>query len=334
MIPILNLLDLCRGHSVFIQTHNFPDPDAITSAYGLQVLLRNFEIESIICYDGQIDKLSSLKVLSSCKITVYPIEEIQDRLTHDSMIILVDCQKNGGNTTNMTGRELACIDHHPTVEEIEYKYFDLRITGACASIISSYYQSLEIEPDRYVATALLYGLRMDTLQLSRGVTQFDLSAYTFLFDYADAKKLRKLENNNLEFSDLRAYGTAIENVRVFGCVGYSMVDFKCPDALVASISDFILSLVEVEVAVVFAKRSGGYKFSVRSERSDVHAGNLVHDALLGLGTGGGHSGMAGGFIEKELLTPNGENPEDKVLELFQKVIREKYPEVYLECEVK
>ena len=39
MRDLKKLVTLCQGHPVYIQTHNFPDPDAIASAYGLQKLL-------------------------------------------------------------------------------------------------------------------------------------------------------------------------------------------------------------------------------------------------------------------------------------------------------
>ena len=39
MNKLNDLVSLCRNHPVYIQTHNFPDPDAIASAYGLQKLL-------------------------------------------------------------------------------------------------------------------------------------------------------------------------------------------------------------------------------------------------------------------------------------------------------
>lgn len=35
---------------VFIQTHNFPDPDAIACAYGLSELLKAKGIDAEICY--------------------------------------------------------------------------------------------------------------------------------------------------------------------------------------------------------------------------------------------------------------------------------------------
>lgn len=38
------------------------------------------------------------------------------------------------------GEEVACIDHHPSFVPMEYRYRDIRPTGACATIIARYYQ--------------------------------------------------------------------------------------------------------------------------------------------------------------------------------------------------
>ena len=58
MSKLSDLVALCQGYPVYIQTHNFPDPDAIASAFGLQKLLGAYGVESRLCYDGKIDKLS------------------------------------------------------------------------------------------------------------------------------------------------------------------------------------------------------------------------------------------------------------------------------------
>ena len=88
------LLELCRGKKIFIQTHNFPDPDAIGASFGLQQLLQHFGIESQLCHEGQIDKLSARKMLNLCGIAMYPYAELEGSMTEGDMIILVDCQKN------------------------------------------------------------------------------------------------------------------------------------------------------------------------------------------------------------------------------------------------
>ena len=211
---------------------------------------------------------------------------------------------------------MACIDHHPTFVPTEYRYQDIRQTGACATIIAQYFQQLGRNPDQAVATALLYGLKMDTLQFTRGVTELDIEMFRFLFPLCDQEALMRLERNNMEFSDLKAYGAAIENIEIYDKVGISNIAFPCPDALIAILSDFILALQEVEVAVVFCHREDGIKFSVRSEDTAIHAGHLIHSALQGYGDGGGHAEMAGGMIRKENVHLLGKYPKNTVRELF------------------
>ncbi len=320
MSDFMRLVELCRGHRIYIQTHNFPDPDAIASAFGLQKLLELYEIKSELCYDGRIDKLSASKMLDVFQIQMHSYDNLRPKLRKDDYIICVDSQKHSGNVTDFVGDEVACIDHHPTFVEMEYQYQDIRITGACATLIAEYYELLGQKPEKDVATALLYGLKMDTLQFTRGVTELDIRMFGFLFSYSDQDKLSDIERNNMEFNDLKAYGAAIENIELYDNIGFSCIPFSCPDALIAILSDFILALVEVEVAIVYSYREDGVKFSVRSEDDGIHAGNLVHDALEEIGSGGGHAFMAGGLIRREQMEMLGRYPEDAIRDLFLKIL--------------
>lgn len=320
MNKLNDLIELCQGHPVYIQTHNFPDPDAIASAYGLQKLLGTYGVEPTLCYDGRIDKLSASKMLDAFNIQMLPYESLIADMRETDRIICVDTQKHAGNVTDFVGDEVACIDHHPTFVQMEYQYQDIRITGACATLIAEYYALSGNEPERDVATALLYGIKMDTLQFTRGVTEFDIKMFGFLFPRCDQKKLADLERNNMEFADLKAYGAAIESIELYDKVGFSSIPFSCPDALIAILSDFILALIEVEVAIVFSFREDGIKLSVRSEDPAIDAGSLLHMALKGIGNGGGHATMGGGFISKDRLPELGRYPKDYIRNLFLEVL--------------
>lgn len=320
MSQFSQLADLCRGHTVYIQTHNCPDPDAIASAFGLKKLLALYDIPSTLCYEGQIDKLSSSKMLDEFQIDLISYDELKGTMRPEDYIICVDSQKNSGNITDFVGDEVACIDHHPTFTPIEYRYQNLRITGACSTLIGEYFMELNQEPDSDTATALLYGLKMDTLQFTRGVTDADIRMFQFLFRFSNQEKLTRLEQNNMEFEDLKAYGAAIENIEIYGNVGFSYVPFSCPDAMIAILADFILSLVEVEVAIVSSRREDGIKLSVRSEIPEVHAGHLIRSALKGVGGGGGHAPMAGGCIKPENLPLLGQFPREYIRDRFLKVL--------------
>ena len=316
---IMDLINICKGHKVFIQTHNIPDPDAIGSAFGLQQLFKIHGIDATICYDGDIDKLSSSKMLDMFGIEMFADQDISSDMRAEDYIICVDSQKNSGNITDLVGDEIAAIDHHPTTEknaDVPYLYKDVRIVGACCTLITGYYQDLDLVPSVHVATALLYGLKMDTLQFSRGVKDEDIAAFAYLNDLADAQDLASLEMNNIEFSDLKSYGAAINNIQIFSYLGVSFIPFACPDTMVSIVADFILSLIEVEVAVIYCERPDGLKFSVRSERSDVNAGELISKALKGVGGGGGHATMAGGRIPAANVEKLGEFRNNAIIERF------------------
>lgn len=314
------LIDLLKGHKTYLQTHNFPDPDAIASAYGLQQFLKIYGIETELCYDGKIDKLATKRMIQEFKIDIKSFDEIHD-MEESDYIVTIDGQKYNANFTDLPGNEVACIDHHPTYKECTYRYKDVRIVGACSSLIAQYYVKSREKMSEDVATALMYGLRMDTASLTRGVTGLDIDMFSYLYKYADNNKITKFYINVMEMSDLKAYGAAIENIKIKVQVGFAHIPFECNDALIAMISDFILSLNEVNCSIVYANRDSGYKLSVRSIDENTHAGKLTSEALRNIGDGGGHAAMAGGVIYAESIK-NIEIPIENVIEdRFIKCIR-------------
>lgn len=293
-----DLVELLKNHTVYIQTHNFPDPDAIASAFGLQAFLKHYGVESTLCYYGKIDKFSTKRMLTTFGIDIYGKEELS-AMTDGDYIVNVDSQKHNANVMDFIGDEVACIDYHPTFIEADYQYKDIRIVGACATLIAEYFQTCDIPVNADVAAALCYGIKIDTADFTRGVTDLDVTMFAFLYRYADKDKFSSMFANTMEFNDLKAYGAAIENIQICDHTGFSYIPFDCPDALAGMISDFILALNVVDVSVVYISRDNGLKFSVRSEAKEINAGKVTCDALKGIGSGGGHQAMAGGAVYKE-----------------------------------
>ena len=295
MNKLLELLECLTNEHVIVQMHNYPDQDALASAMGLKVLLEAKGKKVTIGYEGIIDKENTLKMIELLEIEIYPRAEL--RLTKEDEIIIVDGQRGNINMANFVGKEVACIDHHQTRKLEEYKFCDIRSdVGACASIIASYFVENELEMSQDVATALLYGIKMDTHNMTRGVSQLDLQIFTYLFERANHDKLKIFENYCLKLSDLEAYRTAINTLRLENGVGMASVGSDCPEAVMASVSDFLLTLSDVKVSLVHSYRAGGIKFSVRTELEQVDVSVLIRKALEGMGDGGGHADMAAGFI--------------------------------------
>ena len=317
----MEMTEYLRGKQVFIQTHNFPDPDAIGAGFGLVKLLEHFGIPSVLCYVGQIDRVNTRKMTELCQIEIYSEEQLPKPMEKDDLVICIDSQKGGGNIRDLPGDEIACIDHHPLVPGEGYRYLDVRMAGSCSTLIAEYFKELQVKPDELTATALLYGLKMDTLHFTRGVTEKDIDMFAYLFPYASNEILTELSGNTMEFRDLQAYGSAIENIIVYDKIGFAGIPFACQDAQIAVVADFILALEEVDVAVLYAERPDGIKFSVRSEVLSVDAGKLIAGALSGIGSGGGHSFMAGGFIPKAKEELLGEHKDQAIRELFMKQLK-------------
>lgn len=297
MTRLEQLISKISKEYVYIQMHNFPDPDAIASAFGLQELLKYRGIEATICYKGKIERYSTEKMCQLLAIEIENIEEITDRLSASDEVILVDAQKGNSNIINITGDEIICIDHHPTFEQQDYRFADIRPeVGACASIMAQYFFENEVPMDSRIATALSFGIRMDTKNLSRGVSKLDMEMLYQMFDLCDQNVIHNLENSNLYFEDLLAYSKAIYSIKVYDNVSFADTGVDCPEGLIASVSDFMLALVEVTFSIVYSRKSDGIKLSVRSEGSKLDAGKIVRQALEGIGNGGGHAEMAGGFV--------------------------------------
>ena len=313
------LIDYLKDKRVFIQTHNFPDPDAIGAGFGLQGILKSYGIDSILCYVGQIDRINTKKMTELCSINIYSEDETPLEMREFDPVICIDSHQRGGNIKDLPWDEIACIDHHPLIENGDYIYRDVRKAGSCATLITQYYEELSIDPDENVATALLYGLKIDTMNFTRGVTQADIKAFSYLLDRASQDIIESLTMNSMEFADLQAYGAAIESIYVYDRVGFAGIPFACPDAQIGMVADFILSLDEVDVAVVYAHRRDGIKFSARSEVVKVNAGRLIAEALKDIGSGGGHSFMAGGFIPAENVEKLGSFKDDAIRERFLSV---------------
>lgn len=316
MNPI-KLIQLLNNRTVYIQTHNFPDPDAISSAFALQEFLGAHGIPATLCYDGRIDRISSRKMLDTFGISMYCGTELPE-MTREDPIILVDSQKLNSNVTDFIGTKIACIDHHPTRINCNYEYFDLQIIGACASIIASYFRQTNTPISPNAASALAYGIKMDTADFTRGTTQTDIDMFQYLFAHADWSLVKHMYSNTLEYDDLRAYDAAISNVKIFGTTAFAYIPFSCAPALVAIISDFILALDVVDIAIVYARNKEGIRFSIRSERPAFHAGDLIVLALTDIGSGGGHPSMAGGMIPLENVSLLGSNLQVSIHERFLK----------------
>lgn len=281
--------------SLYIQTHNFPDPDAVASAYGLQQFLHLKGIDSKIIYDGMIQRtaLENMIVNFSIDIRHRSAYEVQP----DDKIIIVDGCKHNTNVTDLPGEEIAVIDHHPLREPDDVEFVDIRPeAGSCSSIITSYFREKEVPIPPDVATVLLTGLFRDTDCMTRGISAIDVEAYEALYKRADYGKASSMVLNNITLDDLNYYEYLIKNLKREGELAFCYFREDCGQNLLGILGDFLLSLDEIKFTALFAENDQCVNISLRNESEGRSASEIMKKIVTGTGTGGGHRHMAGGVI--------------------------------------
>ena len=288
---------------VFIQPHNVPDPDAIAASFGLKVLLEERGIASEIVYENEIEKANSSKMLELFNIKLTLASEVET-LGVEDWTVLVDGQKGNSNMTDLITDEVAVIDHHEYSGDNGYRLVDVRPqVGACSTIIAEYYVENKITIPKPVATALLYGIFMDTDNLTRGVSELDINMFYHLYNQSDIELITALKGNQITQRDLKDYARAFDNVEVYGEIGFLYLE-SGNDSLLGASSDIVVTIAGVNVVVAYSPRGDGIKFSTRSINNAIKANGLVRHILEGVGFGGGHDSMAGGFLPKKNFDQN------------------------------
>ena len=114
------LAEVKKEEFVFIQTHNYPDHDAVASAFGLQYLLSELGVSSRIIYEGEIQRDSLIQMIDELEIDIQHCE--YHRMTESHKIIIVDGKGNHLETTNRT--RLPTFEKSKKARLLDYELFN------------------------------------------------------------------------------------------------------------------------------------------------------------------------------------------------------------------
>ena len=293
------LLKLAGGKKhALIMPHNYADPDAIAAALALKVLFEaKLGLVSTISFDGVVGRQEN-KVL--CELLSLDIAPASSIVFDDyDLIALVDCQPGAGNNALPSGiRPDIIIDHHLNDGEIKGGAFiDIRDDVGASSTIAAEYlidSGVDITPD--VATALVYGIKTDSLNMAAKTREKDLEAYLHLFPLADKGKLKAIESAQLPAEYFTALNDAIEGAFVYDHIVVADLDGVDNPGLIGEFADLFLRLIGAETSLCFGVFDEVLMISIRTMDSRLHAGRIMKYAVEERGTAGGHAVMAGGQI--------------------------------------
>ncbi len=282
---------------VYVQTHDFPDHDAVASAFGMQKLLALRGVPSRIVYAGDIQRDSLKRMIADIAIQAAPAASVA--MSPRDPVVIVDGCKGSKNVTDLPGDEVAVIDHHLVASPDNVPFVDIRPDhGACATMIHGYWGEAQATVPQDVATALMIGINMDTALMTRQVGVEDIRAYADLYAIADVRLENSILRNSIQTKDLVFFRHALANVDIRDALAFCWFPEGCNQNLLGILGDFFISLQEADFVVLCARNANVINVSVRSEREEWNASRVVQQALSGIGFGGGHADMAGGIIRE------------------------------------
>lgn len=302
-----------------IVTHDDPDPDSIASAVALAFLLeKQLGLRTTTAYGGIIGRAENKTMVRLLSLDLSPLREVETG-QYDA-IALVDAQPGAGNVSLPSEiTPTVVIDHHSDVRSVleGVPFVDLRGgCGATSTILTNYLVAAHLDPGSRVATALFYGIKADTMGLARGAGQPDVQAYLYLLPLADTKVLAQIEQAQVPLAYFQAFERALERTFIYDDVVIcNLGTMDWPD-LAAEMADFLLRWEGARWIVCMGLFNDEVVVSVRTNDIEASAGRVVQNVLEGLGTGGGHSLMAGGRVPL-----HEESPRDLMRELRRRFLR-------------
>lgn len=280
---------------LLILTHDFPDPDALASAYALHFLANSvYHIRARIVYKGIIGRVENRNMV---KLLDLPVHRVRPReIERNSHVALVDTQPSFENNPFPEDRRAAMIiDQHTPVSAPSA---DLSIVdtecGATSIIFTKALLSLGIDIPERLATALAYGIITDTLNLYRAKRPDIVQTYLKVLSYANMHSLARIQLPVHNETYFRTLNHAITRTRMIkGLMVCHLGKVSVPD-LVSEIADFLMCYRRADWILVSGRFRNRLHASLRTKKSDYNAAGILRKSFRKPEDAGGHGQIAGG----------------------------------------
>jgi len=279
---------------VAILLQDDPDPDGISSAIALRTLLGRNKLTTPIFSFGPVTRPENRNMVRLLEIDIEKADT--ETLRSFDKVAMVDVQPPYFD--GRLDRADIVFDHHPGYTPGVARFEDVRTRyGATATLMTEYLVNADERISERLATALLYGIKSDTLMLSRRVTDDDLQAFTYLYPLANYGLLKQIERPELPVSFARILSQAMKRFEVVDGLVVLHLGTVARDDLIVQMADFCLDFEGVEWVAVSGKLGGKLVIAVRNHGTGPgSAGDVVRKLFADIGSAGGHRNMAKAVI--------------------------------------
>lgn len=281
------------------------DPDALAAAMAVKRLLR-YRVQNVtIGYPNEIRRLNNLEMVKRLKISIERLHTL--KISDYTKKVLLDSQPPHLPCFEKVHFD-AVIDHHPITVQWDAKFIDIRPAyGAASSIMVEYLRAANIKPSVALATALFYGIKVDTQNFEKNALPADGISFRYLFSLANLNLVRKLELTDLRRSELKYFKIALNELKVSKGKAFVHVGrVWSPDILVI-IADFLNHVDQFSWVIVSGIHGERMVVIFRCDGYRKNAGIFAQKIFSKYGVAGGHKQAA----RAEMPVKNLEIPDNQ-----------------------
>ena len=343
-------LEKHKNEHQIVVIQDFPDPDALSSAWAYQLIAQQYDIQCDIVYAGTLSHQENIALV---KLTELPakrwgVHTLKDRdFSVYQGCVLVDSQGTTSQIVPLVKQAkvplVVVIDHHSLQGEIDAEFIDVRPQiRATATIMTQYIQTglltFNSSNKTHVkcATALMHGVRSDTNGLLQA-QEDDLLVAAYLSRFYDCQLLNAVLQSARSRRVMDVIERALKNRKLknnFSLAGVGYLRYDDRDAIPQA-ADFLVTEENVHTAVVYGivhDEDNDIELvigSLRTSKLTLDPDEFLKEALgqdpQGRFYGGGRN-MAGGFeIPIGFLNGGNDNAEYTKLkwEVFDNQLKQK-----------
>jgi len=307
---------------VAVVTHDNPDPDSIASAAALQAIAEHVGVEADIIYVGEVGHQENRAFVNLLGIELVDWADV-DPEDYDTFA-LVDHEQATGDDFQFDVDVL--IDHYEPEDEHDATFVDVRPNmSSTSTIMTKYIQEFDMGVTEEVATALLYGIRAETLDFKRDTSPADLTAAAYLYPFANHDTLEQVESPSMSPETLDVLAEAITNREVQGSHLVSNAGFLTDREALAQAAQHLLNLEGITTTAVFGLAEDNIYLAARSKDIRLNIGRVLQDAYGDMGEAAGHSTQASAEIPLGIFTgiEITEENRDTLLQLTEQAVKSK-----------
>jgi nanoRNase/pAp phosphatase (c-di-AMP/oligoRNAs hydrolase) len=291
---------------MLILTHDYPDPDALASAWALQLLAEHkFDIRSKIAYGGVIGRHENKEMMRALRLPASRLRASDLALYQN--VALVDTQPTFENNSFPKDRRASIvIDQHPSTSR---PVADLVIidpdAGATSVLLAQELLSQDFDIPERLATALVYGILSDTLNLYHVTKPYIVKTYLALLPLCDIRALARIQNPPRSRKFFRGLAAGLRNAMIGKNLIVSHLGPVDNPDLVAQMADVLLTCQGMQWSFCSGRYGDFLHVSLRTTNARVSAGDVLRQIFDHFDQAGGHGRIAGGKVRVGRPTDHG-----------------------------